>query len=373
MCVWLVLRWNSTKNTNERKRLALDGKKIVRAKRKQWFDALTARNFVTWEVAPVVCSKVVKRMKSVRKASALQRGVACSMTVNRPSVQHPPNSAAAGRDVVVFCNGNGNGNGNKFISCELPFLALLVCIVFGFGGVPAMGALAQPLPSSQSLTPTSSGASEKVEPFTIGTSVTSFRPGHNLTFLAVAQQTNWEVGQAGEVRNIKYSTWNAGLTVRYSYHLNLVSKFGMVFGTGIGGAFERERHEGFAAGSVLMFPSLLVGFVQNVENDLRFMALAEYSAFWLPWMKSAGAPEGNGKEGFRSTRIALSPILDGCNFFVQADKFISKQNAVSLNVGWGAIDTNLFGPPAKNTLPAGIRLRKFGPFTSLGMTTTLGE
>lgn len=204
-------------------------------------------------------------------------------------------------------------------------------------------------------------------------SSTSFRPGHNLTLLGVSQQSSWMVSRAGEVRGVDFESWEPGLVLRYSFHLNLVRKFGLVLGTGVGAWFQNKTVEGFRPGSSFMFPSILAGVVQNFRADSRALLLAEYSANWYPWMTARGAPVRMGAGKSRDTKVDLAPIPDAFSVFAQVDTFTSRQAAVSVALGWRVVSNELLGKPSKNTLLGNSSFRNAGLFAGAGLTWVLGD
>jgi hypothetical protein len=205
------------------------------------------------------------------------------------------------------------------------------------------------------------------------TSSTSFRPGHNLTLLAVGQQSSWSVARAGEVRSVEFDTWEPGAVLRYSFHLNLVRKFGLVLGTALGAWYQNRTVEGFRPGSSFMFPSIVAGVVQNFRADTRAILLAEYSANWYPWMTAQGAPTSSEPGDGRNTKVQLAPIPDAFSVLAQIDTFTGRSTAVSVALGWRVVSNELLGKPSKNTLLGNSSFRNSGLFAGAGLTWVLGD
>ena len=213
-----------------------------------------------------------------------------------------------------------------------------------------------PMPDSQAATPTA-----------------SFRPGHNLTLLAAGQQSSWKVRRAGEVRDVAFQSWEPGALLRYKFHLNLVSKFGIVLGTGVGAWWQNRTYAGFRPGGSIMFPSIVVGIVQNFRADGRILLFGEYSANWYPWMTARGAPATDATEGGRETRVAIAPIPDAFSVVIQLDVFSGRNTALTAATGWRVVSNELFGKPSKNTLLGNSSFRNTGVFIASGVTWTLGD
>ncbi len=205
------------------------------------------------------------------------------------------------------------------------------------------------------------------------TSSTSFRPGHNLTLLALGQQSSWSVARAGEVRSVEFDTWEPGAVLRYSFHLNLVRKFGLVLGTALGAWYQNRTVEGFRPGSSFMFPSIVAGVVQNFRADTRAILLAEYSANWYPWMTAQGAPTSSEPGDGRNTKVQLAPIPDAFSVLAQIDTFTGRSTAVSVALGWRVVSNELLGKPSKNTLLGNSSFRSSGLFAGAGLTWVLGD
>lgn len=202
---------------------------------------------------------------------------------------------------------------------------------------------------------------------------TSFRPGHNLTLVAAAQQSQWYVRSAGEVKDLEFETWEPGAKLRYTFHLNLVRKFGMVLGTGVGAWYQDSSHGGFRPGSSFMFPSIVLGFVQNFEAQTRAVFAGEYSATWYPWLSTRGVPDRSDPARPRETRVELAPIPDTFTAFAQVDHFTRRNTALTASAGWKIVSQSLLGKPSKSTLIGASDFRNKGFFVALGVTWTLGD
>jgi hypothetical protein len=183
----------------------------------------------------------------------------------------------------------------------------------------------------------------------------------------------WRVRRAGEIRDVEFEVWEPGLVLRYSFHLNLVRKFGLVLGTGVGTWWQNRTYEGFRPGSSVMFPSVLVGVVQNFLTDTRVSLLGEYSAHWYPSLSARGAPDVSDPKRPRETRVTIAPIPDGISTFAQVDNFSRRNVAVSVAVGWRVISNELLGKPSKNTLLGNSSFRSAGAFLGAGVTLILGD
>gem|GEM_PF-6412348 len=202
---------------------------------------------------------------------------------------------------------------------------------------------------------------------------TSFRPGHNLTLIATGQQALWKVERAGEVRGLSFRSWEPGVLLRYTFHLNLVRKLGLVLGTGTGGWYQNRTHSSFHPGSSFMFPSIIVGLVQNFEADTRVVLAGEYAAIWYPWLRTRGTPDLTDKNNPRETSIDLGPIPDAFTAFLQLDHFAGRNMAFSAVAGWRVVSSSLFGSPSKTTLIGSSSFRNSGLMAGVGLTWTLGD
>ena len=147
---------------------------------------------------------------------------------------------------------------------------------------------------------------------------------------------SWRVTEAGAVRNAKEWSFAPGLVARYAFHFQLAKKFGGVVGTELGLTYEGGNlgkdvlpaecgGNGFRPGPSILFPSMLLGVVQNYLEDRRFLVLGQYGAAWFPVMKTCA--------GIAAKHHSVDAIPHHLSLMGQFDLFSSTSAAWSVGAG----------------------------------------
>lgn len=224
-----------------------------------------------------------------------------------------------------------------------------------------------------------------------GTFSTTFRPGHNLTFLVTIQQSRWNLKPDADqsTRSVEDGRLLPGLALRYAFHLNLMSKFGLVMGTGAQFVYDTAVHREFRyvrqeastdvvytdfhAGSSVVFPSILFGIVQNFLAETRVLLLAEYAAAWYPNMAVTVQSGARGGVLGAGRRTVLAAIPDHVAVFAQLDVFRGRSWAFTGASGWRLVKLDLLGRPTNNSALNTLQPRNSSFFLQTGVTWTLGD
>ena len=193
---------------------------------------------------------------------------------------------------------------------------------------------------------------------------TNFRPGHNLSFLVTIQQSRWKLNVTPEVPNVDRKAVLPGLALRYAFHLALARKFGLVMGTGVQFLYDAKNYEGYTPGSVIGFPSILIGFVQNFASDWRLMFCGEYYASWFPKMSATNTA---------GTQAQLGGIPDNLSVFAEIDSFSKKTVALSGVIGYRLVALDFLGKSRTDSFLFRLNPRDSGWFVQTGATWQLGD
>lgn len=189
---------------------------------------------------------------------------------------------------------------------------------------------------------------------TIGT---NFRPGHNVSILAGGQQFQLNWNKIGVDGNNSIGAWAPMIHMRYGFHMNIKSKFGFVFGTGIQILPENRWYHGFYPGTGFVFPSMHVALVQNFLEDSRFLIGTEYAAGWFPKMRQSG-----------NKLVELSSLPDVFGALMGFEKFYSKSMAFGVWLGWQNVWDSCHSGCARN-----FSFNRKGFYILTGTTWQLGD
>lgn len=194
---------------------------------------------------------------------------------------------------------------------------------------------------------------------------TEFRPGHNLTVTLDAYQSNWRIHDPESATSQTDETIRPGIGILYTFHINLIKKFGLVVGTSASVIYDNHEFSDFYPGPAINFPSLAAGFVQNFLSDVRMAFLVELSAAWFPGMT---------RKNQTGSRVVLSAVPDVIATSLAIDRFFSRNIALHTSVGWrGVYDTSLLGDNAAESLFNGLQFQNTGFFLKAGLTWQLAE
>jgi hypothetical protein len=195
---------------------------------------------------------------------------------------------------------------------------------------------------------------------------TNFRPGHNVTLTGGLSQGRWSVRKVGAVERASGTSIVPILALRYTFHMNLLKKFGLIVGTGSQFLYENQSYSGFVPGSSFVFPSLTTGVVQNFIADARVLLGVEYSGIWFPWMKTR---ETDGRV------VTVGAVPDLWSVFLQLDKFQTRNRALSVSLGWKKIwnSCSVLTSCRDDTLVGSLKFENMSLFVQTGLTWQVGE
>lgn len=216
----------------------------------------------------------------------------------------------------------------------------------------------------------------------------NFRSGHNLSLFLSGEYTTWGANQASvpstpsntsdtpeQINDkVKAVTIDAAqgnkaviaLFFRYSYHINIISSFGFFVGSTVGilasnGSYGAQKN--FYPGYGISFPTVLGGLVQGIGQNFRILSGIEYGAVWFPKMRIY-TQSGIEKD--------LSPVPDMFGFFGGIDNFLSRNTAISLNVGYRQIHNPCLNACSNSLYLNSLSITNKSYYTQLGITWLLG-
>ena len=210
----------------------------------------------------------------------------------------------------------------------------------------------------------------------------SFRSGHNLSLFLSAEYTTWRANQSlvpsnpgdtdDQIRSVTINSAQESKPVlalffRYAYHINIISSFGFFVGSTIGlfssnGSYGKQKN--FYPGYGIAFPTVLGGLVQGIGQDFRLMTGIEYGAVWFPQMKIF--TQSNEEKG-------LSPAPDMFGIFVGVDNFLTRNTALSFNVGYRQVTNPCLNNCSSSIYLNSLSLTSKSYYTQLGVTWLVGE
>ncbi|MES2615101.1 MAG: hypothetical protein V4591_06785 [Bdellovibrionota bacterium] len=201
----------------------------------------------------------------------------------------------------------------------------------------------------------------------------SFRSGHNLSLFLSGEYTTWSAQQSSSegdsdvIDSAKANKTIIAMFFRYTYHINIISSFGFFVGS-TAGVFASNgsygEHRNFYPGYGFSFPTVLGGLVQGLGQDFRLLAGVEYGAVWFPQMQITTST---------NKQLGLGAVPDMYSIFIGIDNFLTRDTALSFNVGYRQIST-----PCLNSCSSSIYLNSLAItgksyYTQLGMTWAVGE
>lgn len=213
-----------------------------------------------------------------------------------------------------------------------------------------------------------------------------FRPGHNLTFLGVLEQTRWHVRDTENISGLDGQDWTPGALLRYSFHINIYGDTGFAIGTGLSGYFHdkniasrsgRSEPE-FRPGLGLQFPSLALGLVHNFGTEFRASVFAEYAALYFGQFrlttKGKAGQNADGSEPRRTQpeRLGIAIIPDSFVFSLQAEAFVLPTLAVAVLVGYRTMQSNCLGGCSASAFVNSLRFLTEGYQFGLGVSWQAG-
>jgi hypothetical protein len=101
--------------------------------------------------------------------------------------------------------------------------------------------------------------------------VRRFRRDHNLSVFHSFDQGYWNVGSFGQIQNEDFISRGVSSLIQYTFHIQLVSKFGYYLGSNAGYFVELEQQDDrdFGPASYWILPGLLGGIVYNYDSTGR--------------------------------------------------------------------------------------------------------
>jgi hypothetical protein len=214
----------------------------------------------------------------------------------------------------------------------------------------------------------------------------AFRPGHNLTFLGVLEQTRWHVRDTENISGLDGQVWTPGALLRYSFHINIYGDTGFAVGTGLSAYFHNRNIAGgsgepapeFRPGLGIQFPSLALGIVHNFGSDYRASLFAEYAALYFGQFKvtTRGKEiEGAGADQPQRTqpeRLGITIIPDSWVFSLQAEAFVLPTLAVAALVGYRTVQSSCLGGCSASAFVNSVRFLTEGYQIGLGVSWQAG-
>ncbi|RDB36208.1 hypothetical protein [Spirobacillus cienkowskii] len=198
-----------------------------------------------------------------------------------------------------------------------------------------------------------------------------FRSGHNLSIFYSAEYSKWDVSQKiSSSSNQKISAFqshaiNSGLFLRYSYHINLISRFGFFVGTTTGFLtdFNLGSNTRLLQSHGYLFPSILGGLTYNLAKS-RILAGIEYSAVWYKFM--------NVKTDADIVKN-ISPVPDMICIFLGLDYFFKKNKAFSFQSGWRLQQITPLNNNSSATYLNTLSIKNNSYFAGFGITFQIGD
>ena len=214
----------------------------------------------------------------------------------------------------------------------------------------------------------------------------AFRPGHNLTFLGVLEQTRWHVRDTENISGLDGQVWTPGALLRYSFHINIYGDTGFAVGTGISAYFhDRNIASGsgvpaseFRPGLGIQFPSLALGLVHNFGSDYRASLFAEYAAIYFGQVKvttrgrDIQSTDGNQPQRSQPERLGIAIIPDSWVFSFQAEAFVLPTLAVAVLAGYRTIQSSCLGGCSASAFVNSVRFLTEGYQIGLGVSWQAG-
>ncbi len=213
----------------------------------------------------------------------------------------------------------------------------------------------------------------------------NFRSGHNLSLFLSGEYTTWNANQTPDSSNpdnavtvdpAQESKAVMALFFRYTYHVNIISSFGFFVGSTAGflvsnGNYGKENN--FYPGYGIAFPTVLGGLVQGLGQDFRLLAGIEYGAVWFPQMKIySHSKDPNDPTKIITAEKDLSPAPDMVSIFVGLDNFLTRNTALSFNVGYRQIKNPCLNRCSSSIYLNSLSLTSNSYYTQIGVTWLVG-
>lgn len=195
-----------------------------------------------------------------------------------------------------------------------------------------------------------------------------FRPGHNLTFTGMIQQSTWEVEETSRVESAAASKSVPGAHLRYAFHVNLFSNTGVAFGTSVT-SFLHEGQIGqvLTPGWSVTFPSILLGAVQNLSRNQRFSLAMEYAAVYFHRLRVNRKGSSDGIEPAPSEQVVLSLTPDSISPSLHYEFFFHDLFALSVLLGHRTVFTSCFGSCTSSAFANEVRFTQVGWYLGVGV------
>ncbi len=153
--------------------------------------------------------------------------------------------------------------------------------------------------------------------------VRRFRRDHHLVASMGYEKGYWHVGSFGRIADESFVSRGIDASIQYTFHIQLISKFGYYLGTGGGYYLELEKRDerDFGPSSMWRLPGLIVGLVYNYDSAGR--VFADFSGYLSRVTELATANTLGESE-------TISVTGESFDFHVGWDRFLSLNSALRL-------------------------------------------
>ncbi|MCX6125571.1 MAG: hypothetical protein NTV34_12630 [Proteobacteria bacterium] len=187
--------------------------------------------------------------------------------------------------------------------------------------------------------------------------VRKFRRDHHIAVSSGFDRGMWHVGSFGRLQETSHNSEGVDTTIQYSFHLQIIAKFGYYLGTSSGYYAElRRRHDDdFGPSSMWKLPGIAAGLVHNYDPTGRFYAGTEVYLSRIVRLESVNTSG-------ESETIAVTG--ESFDIMYGWDKFVSLNWAIRIQ----AHDRRMWVPAPMESegYPVDARLRRVSKGLTLG-------
>jgi len=149
-----------------------------------------------------------------------------------------------------------------------------------------------------------------------------FKPGHNLSLLLTARQSDWYADSQND--SVKLNGMSTELQFRYAFHINMLGRFGILFGTTTGVGYDVVQKNSFKPGVGIYLPTMMFGLVNLISQDTRLILGVEYGAIWYNKIQLY----------LNNQNLILIETPHTFNLYFGSESFLSKSFALGIQVGY---------------------------------------
>lgn len=156
---------------------------------------------------------------------------------------------------------------------------------------------------------------------------TRFIAGHKTSLILGTTLNNWYIRDNNNDNEIQSVNLEGNILFDYQFHINLLGKVGMFFGTKTGLSYDLVKTGDIDSNLGIYLPSVVFGIVDNHKTGQRVFATIEYSAIYYYKLKIGEPPYS-------------SDIPNAVSLYLGYEKFFKQSLSYSLLLGYRYLNNN---------------------------------